>query len=363
MKYQWQNIKKNLNIVGIMSGTSLDGVDFVLVSKTASGVKYKDIASVSYPKKMKSSLLSLVEGKMDFRESQLLHFSLGKFYANSLEKIKNQKKWKFDLIGLHGQTVFHSAPLATTQIGEPSFLKIFNVPVVSDFRAKILSVGGQGAPLAPIFHNEIMGSQKYWGFLNIGGMSNLTFKEGSKLGATDLGPGNVYLDAAMRKLFSKEYDQGGRTALKGIPSIKIVKEYLLKNKFIKKPSPKSCGRKDFSEAEFASLMKKMKGFCKEDILATFSEITLFPIIKEIKKRKIKILVVSGGGAYNNYFLKRLEGEFKEIEIMTSDDLGWPVQAVEGGAFALLAALKISDVKPDLSYMGLGKKLSPLGRVD
>lgn len=357
--------RKNLNIVGIMSGTSMDGVDFVLVSKRADKLKYKDMASVSYSKKMKAALLELAEGQMEFRASQLLHFELGKFYAKSLEKIKLSKKWKIDLIGLHGQTVFHQAPLATTQIGEPSFLKQFNVPVVSDFRAKILSVGGQGAPLAPIFHDAIMKEDgiKSWGFLNIGGMSNITFREGSKLTATDLGPGNVFLDGAMRSLFSKEFDKGGRAALKGLPDMKIVKKYCAGNKFIKKTAPKSCGREEFSEVELNKLLKEMKSFRSEDVLATLCEITLLPIIRETQKRRVNSLVVAGGGAYNGYLMKRLEESLLDVEVLTSEDIGWPIQAVEGGAFALLALHKVMGVRPNLSYMGLSKKLSPLGRVD
>lgn len=362
MKYQ-KSLRTKLNIVGIMSGTSLDGVDFVLVGRNLKDLKYKDMSSVAYPKKMKKSLLNLAEGRMGFREAQELHFELGKFYAKSLKKIKTQKKWKIDLIGLHGQTVFHKAPLATSQIGEPSFLKIFGVPVVSDFRAKILSVGGQGAPLAPLFHNEIMKNQKSWGFLNIGGMSNLTFKEKFGLSATDVGPGNVFLDSAMRVFYSKDYDKGGKIASNGLPNIKVVKGYLSKNKFLKKKAPKSCGRSDFSELELNRLLKKMKKLSGPDIMATLAEITVNPIVQEVKKKKIKSLVVAGGGAYNMYFLKRLEDSLEGVQILTSEDMGWPIQAVEGGAFALLAANKVLGVKADLSYMGLDQKLSPLGRVD
>ena len=178
------SLKKNkarLNIVGIMSGTSFDGVDFVFVTKTKESLKYKDMSSVSYPKKLKNRLMDLAEGAVSFREAQSLNFELGRFYSAALKKIKNQKKWKIDLIGLHGQTVFHNPPGSTLQIGEPSFLKSFDVPVVSDFRSKIVAHGGEGAPLAPIFHNEIMKKEISWGFLNLGGMSNLTLKKSSIL--------------------------------------------------------------------------------------------------------------------------------------------------------------------------------------
>ncbi len=352
-----------LNIVGIMSGTSLDGVDFVLVEQNIKKFKYKDMGSVVYSKHMKKALFNLAEGRMSFRDSQLLHFKLGKFYADSLDKIQRIKKWKIDLIGLHGQTVFHQAPKATVQIGEPSYLKRFNVPVVSDFRAKILSIGGQGAPLAPLFHNAIMGHKKNWGFLNIGGISNITFKEGKKLNATDVGPGNIFLDGAMRKLFFKDFDRGGKTALRGVPHIKLAKEYIVTNSFLKKKTLKSCGRKDFSEVELNTILKRMKNLSSQDILATLSEITILPIIDKIKNRKIKLLIVSGGGAYNCYLLKRLEESLKGVKVLTSESIGWPIQAVEGGAFAFLAANKILDFKLDLSYMGVDKILSPLGRID
>ncbi len=354
---------KKLNIVGIMSGTSLDGVDFILVEQNIKELKYKDMGSIVYPKGMKRALLELAEGRMSFRDSQRLHFKLGKFYAHSLDKIQRAKKWKINLIGLHGQTVFHQALEATAQIGEPSYLKRFNVPVVSDFRSKILSIGGQGAPLAPLFHNVIMGNKKNWGFLNIGGVSNITFKENKKLSATDIGPGNIFLDGAMRKLFSKDFDCGGKIALKGIPDIKLAKGYIAVNKFFKKKAPKSCGRKDFSEIELDKILKKMKNLSSPDILATLSEITILPIINKIKNRKIRLLIVSGGGAYNHYLLKRLEKSLRGIKVLTSEDIGWPVQAVEGGAFALLARYKVLGIKPDLSYMGVNKVLSPLGRMD
>lgn len=360
------SLKKNkarLNIVGIMSGTSFDGVDFVFVTKTKGSFKYKDMSSVSYPKKLKNRLMDLAEGAVSFREAQALNFELGNFYSNALKKIKTKRKWRIDLIGLHGQTVFHNPPSSTLQIGEPSYLKSFGVPVVSDFRSKIVAEGGEGAPLAPIFHNEVMKNEKNWGFLNLGGMSNLTLKKNSKLFASDLGPGNVFLDEAMRILYKKEFDKGGAESLKGIPDLSIVKKFCSSHKFIKKTVPKSCGREDFSKKDLEELLVSMKKLSATDIMATLCEITLYPILKELKKSKIKTLVVSGGGALNNYFMKRFEEDLNGSEVITSDDLGWPTQSVEGAAFALLAAYKIEDKSCDLSYMKFKKKLSPLGRVD
>ncbi len=352
-----------MNVVGIMSGTSLDGVDFVLCGFNAQKTIYKDQAHKKFPKVLKQNLESLAEGKLSFREGQKLHFELGKFYFTALKSILNTKKWCIDLIGLHGQTVYHFPPLGTTQIGEPSFLRKLGVPVVSDFRSKLLTYGTDGAPLAPIFHDEILKNNKSWGFLNLGGMSNLTTKSQSKpLFASDFGPANIFLDKAVKKLFNKEFDKDGQKSLKGLANLKILESYVKENRFFNLKHPKSCGREEFSEKEFLRLMKKMKNLDKYDILATFCEISLYPILKYLKKNPVKKLIVSGGGAKNKYFISRLKEEL-QINVCTSDSIGWPTESVEGAAFALLAYKKYIKKEVNLEYLGLKEPLSPLGRMD
>jgi len=357
---------KKMNVVGIMSGTSLDGVDFVLTSLGGEKPIYKDMSSVSFPKKLKSKLFEVAEGKMDFRESQLVHFELGAFYNKALSKIVDKKGWRFSLIGLHGQTVFHQAPEATTQIGEPSFLKSFDVPVVSDFRSKIVTAGGQGAPLAPIFHRELLKSGlkgSNWGFLNIGGMTNITIKIGDKTVATDLGPGNVFLDQAAREFLNKDFDKNGNFAQKGLPDLKVVKRFVAQTPFFSKRFPKSCGRKDFSETAFRNLLRQMTKLSQEDQMATLAELSLFPIVSFLKNKGVTELIVAGGGVKNAHLMNELKRRLVGVDIQYSEDFGWPGQAVEGGAFAHLAFMKIKGKSPDLGYMGLKKTLSPLGRVD
>ena len=355
--------KKKLNVVGIMSGTSLDGVDFVLTSLGGPKPAYKDMASVSFPKPMREALFQVSENKVNFRQVQRLHFDLGKFYEASLTKILKKKKWKIDLIGIHGQTVFHEAGKATVQIGEPSFLKKFNTPVISDFRSKIVGAGGEGAPLAPIFHKELMGTKSNWAFLNLGGMSNISLFQDSKFLATDLGPANVFVDLGAKYFFDKDFDKGGKESRKGLPDFKVVKNFLKKNSFLNKRLPKSCGREDFSELEFKKLVKKMKHLSPQDSMATLSEITLFPIFDFLRTKKIDRLIAAGGGVKNLYFMKRLRELFPDLDIETSEALGWPSQAIEAGAFAHLAFLKVHQKSVDLSYMGFKKPLSPLGRMD
>jgi len=353
-----------MRVVGIMSGTSLDGIDFVLCDVTAQKITYKDRGYKKFSSTLRQKLENLAEGSMSFRDSQKLHYELGSYYYKTLKKIVKDKKWKIDLIGLHGQTVYHFPPLGTTQVGEPSFLTKLSVPVVSDFRSKLLVYKTQGAPLAPVLHEFILKNEKSWGFLNLGGMSNLTLKtEKKSLFASDFGTANVFLDRAVKELFNKDYDKGGEFCLRGLPDEKIVTAYIKSHKYFKKNHPKSCGREDFSEKDYLGLMNKMrKNLSKYDVLATFCEISIYPIVSYLKKNPVKKLVVSGGGAKNKYFLKRLKEEL-ECEVLTSEDLGWPVEAIEGGAFALLAFRKLKNKKTDFKYLGLKENLSPLGRID
>lgn len=356
--------KKVKKIVGIMSGTSFDGVDFVLIQKKHQTYEYIDTGSVSFPLKLKREIEKLAEGGGSFRASQKLQFSLGKFYAASLAKIKSRKKWTFDLIGLHGQTVFHNPPFATSQIGEPSFLKKFNVPVVSDFRSKIVAFGGEGAPLAPIFHYEILKDKRDWAFLNLGGMSNITLKVKGKKIASDLGPANIYLDRAAQESLKEQFDKDGAQCERGLPDMKVVRSYIKSEKFFSKKIPKSCGREEFSEKSFEKLWGKMKSLRTEDKFATLAEISLWPIISFLKKEKVKDVYISGGGAKNKYFLKRLAYELDGVRVQTSEEaLAIPVEAIEGASFALLADYKIQNKSVDLSYMGFKKSIGPLGRVD
>jgi len=351
-----------MNVVGIMSGTSLDGVDYVLCDVTAQKINFKERAFKKFPDALKNRIKSLAEGQMLYRDSCELHYDLGEFYYKSLEKIIKAKKWKVSLVGLHGQTVYHFPPKGTTQIGEASHLTKLGLPVVSDFRSKLLAYKTQGAPLAPIFHEFLLKNKKSWGFLNLGGMSNLTLKiSNKKLFASDFGPANIYLDQAVNELFKKDYDKGGGLCLKGLPEMSIVDDYIKKHTYFKMKHPKSCGREEFSEIEYKKLMKKMLKLSDFDKLATLCEISLQPIIKYLKNNKVSELVVSGGGAKNNYFIKRLK-ESLDCKVITSEELNWPVEAIEGGAFALLAYRRFKNIKTDFSYLGLNKKIDPIGLI-
>lgn len=350
-----------------MSGTSLDGIDYVLCDvrqrRGLFSIEYIDKSSAVFPPRLKKDLLDTCENKKSLRDAWDLHFKLGEQYCKSLEKIIEKKKWKFELIGLHGQTVYHS-PVSTLQIGEPSYLKKFGVPVVSDFRSKNVAFGGPGAPLASYFHKCAFWSRgRAVAYLNLGGMSNVSYFDKNGDGfSSDLGPGNVYVDWAMREFYNKNYDKNGVEALKGLPHIGSLKKFLKEDSFLRKRFPKACGREEYSEVEFKKMARFLKKLSLEDRIATLAEYTVQAIVSQIKNFSMDRLVVGGGGGKNKYFMSRFREELSKVNVVTSDELDWPVDAVEGGAFALLAFMRVQNKAYPQELLKDTMPSVPLGRV-
>lgn len=367
--------RKVLRIVGIMNGTSIDGIDFVLTSVQKKGsqvqVKYLDQASISFPKSLSEKLYRAARHELKVDELSLLHHELGRYYAKTLSEIKKKKKWSFQLVGLHGQTVFHKAPEATLQIGESSYLSSeLKVPVVSDFRVADLALGGQGAPIASLFHKVAFGAlkkkNKAWALHNLGGISNLTVitRSGKVERAFDTGPANMLMDLFVKQKSNKTYDANGAWASQGIPYHKVIDEFL-EEKFFKKKPPKSCGREEFGEAFLNKLIQKINQARAEDQLATLVEFTARSIAyayhHHVKSTPTEILLC-GGGAKNHYLKKRIQFHLPELVVKTTEDYGWPSQAIEGGAFALLAAYRLWNMPSNLPETTGAQRSVTLGKV-
>lgn len=353
-----------------MSGTSLDGVDYVLCKeKSNKELKYVDKHFVRFSKDLKDRLLKAVANELDLWSSAQLHYDLGEFYASGLKKICKQKAWKFQLIGLHGQTVFHDPQKCTFQIGEPSFLKKeFGVPVVAQFRNSNIAHKGHGAPFAPFFHKALMaGSKQRWAFQNIGGMGNVTYNSKGKLYAFDTGPGNILINEYMDLLLGKEYDKDGKVAAQGLPHLDLVHQWITSIDYFSKPTPKTCGRENISVKALSGHLKVLKNLSIEDQIATLTEFTVLSL-KDQYTRFIKpfpeLIIVSGGGAKNLRLMKRMSFHFSDCEVVTSEELlGWPVDAIEGGAFAWLALKRYRDEKIiDLPSVTGTKTSTQLGMI-
>jgi anhydro-N-acetylmuramic acid kinase len=357
------NAKKVVHCVGIMSGTSLDAVDFVYCSifpmeksTTQTKMKWNDIATVPFPKSLLGQLKVAVSHDMSVDKLSILHHDFGRFIAKSLEKIIEIQKWKVQLVGFHGQTVCHLPPKTTLQIGEPSYISnITGCPVVSDFRVGDLAAGGQGAPLASLFHQQVLGpllkqraQGKAFAVQNIGGISNLTLfdKKAQVTAAFDTGPGNMLMDLAMSKLShgKQTYDRFGLTARKGRVDAQLLK-HLMSHPFMKQRSPKSCGREEFGE----TLWEREKDFFKklslEDMLATLTDFTAKSSGFELKNANVGLVAIAGGGAKNPFLMERIR-HYADCEVCTVDDY-WPTQAIEGAAFALLAYYRMLGLVSNL----------------
>jgi anhydro-N-acetylmuramic acid kinase len=370
--------KKELRILGIMSGTSVDGIDFVLCklkkkSSTNVEIQYLDQAYAAFSPSLREKLLKATEHRTNTAETAELHHELGRIYASELKKIAGKKKWKFDAIGMHGQTVFHGAPRATLQIGEPSYLSAeFAVPVVSDFRTADLAFGGQGAPIASLFHKVVFQSKfpkKTISLHNLGGISNLSLinAKGKIEKAFDTGPANILMDKMISKISEGEipFDKDGKFSARGLPAEKWIEKRLNADVFVQAKPPKSCGREEYGEAFLTELNQDLGTMIPEDKMATLCEYSARSIALaygKFCKPAPSTIILCGGGAKNKFLRKRIQFHLPKANIVSTEEFGWPVDAIEGGAFALLAAYRIWDLPSNLPITTGAKKAVTMGKI-
>jgi anhydro-N-acetylmuramic acid kinase len=371
-------------VLGIMSGTSLDGVDYALCEISPSRVKLKKMWSVDYPRELRKRLLAAASDKLSSYGLSQLHHDLGRFYADKAPAVK------FDYVGLHGQTIFHnpSKKGATFQMGEPAYLAArFNVPVINQFRTMDLALGGQGAPLATLFHKRVFGRKNLnVAVNNLGGISNVTYlpKSGGKILSFDTGPANILIDGAMARLTKGKQtcDIGGAFAAQGISSTGLVYKWLKHPYFAKRP-PKSTGREEFNEKFLTKALvdcKKAK-LGKFDVIATLTEFTALSIALNYERflpQWPDVVVLCGGGSKNPTLTKYIshglketqwvdilgnkKKDFRPIEVVASDDWGWPSQAIEAAAFALLAFCTMTQKTGNIPQTTGAKRAAVLGQI-
>ncbi len=367
--------KKDLKVLGIMNGTSLDGIDFVftIVKKSNSAKKPPKISYIShktfsFPQALKNKLKSAARHDLKVNELSLLHHELGRFYAACFGRLKSNQK-KIDLIGLHGQTVFHQAPNATMQIGESSYLSVVSkTPVISDFRVSDMALGGQGAPIASLFHQVIFIDKKSRVSMhNLGGISNLSLISSKGVEkAFDTGPANMLMDLCMQHITKGKthFDKNGLLASQGLVRLDQVGN-LLKHPYFKMKPPKSCGREEFGEAFLKKFMRESSKLSAADKMATLSEFTAWSIAlsyQKYLKRLPEKIIFCGGGANNKHLLKRIQNLLPEVKIQTTADYGWPVSCVEGAAFALLAAYKAWGLNSNLHRTTGASRPTSMGKI-
>ncbi|MGC2401817.1 MAG: anhydro-N-acetylmuramic acid kinase [Acidobacteriaceae bacterium] len=358
-----------MTVAGIMSGTSADGIDVAFTriepnpeNPSLPVLQLLGHAGFPFPLALRSAVLAAMDAKaISTAELARLNWRLGQAYAEALMATLERHPCKLDLIGCHGQTIYHQALPArylgrqaacTWQIGEMAIVaQRSGVPVVSNFRPADMVAGGQGAPLVPLLDFVLFRHPARGRVLqNLGGIGNLTALPPNAalldIVAFDTGPGNMVIDQLMQQLFGQRYDRGGKIGARGETLEKVVSGQLRQPFFRDRP-PKTAGREQFGAeytSRFLAACRKAKAR-PEDTIATATALTARSVglafsrfVRNSMHRAPVDIVVSGGGARNQTLMRMLREQLEpqDCTVHASDDLGLPAEAKEAAAFALLA---------------------------
>lgn len=351
-------LNRTARVLGIMSGTSLDGADYALCRIGPAGVRLLEFWQAPFSVALRNRLLQAAEGQATSHEVGKLHHDLGRFYARHAAGPARRHKPR--LVGLHGQTIFHhphASHPATFQLGETAYLaEALRIPVVGNFRAADLAAGGQGAPLATAFHvRQFARRGAHVCMHNLGGISNVTsidWRRGQtpRLLSFDTGPGNMLVDLAARH-YSKgrrSMDRQGRRAAHGKVESALLNRWL-RHPFFRQAPPKSTGREMFGARFFETILPEMKtsGLDGDDALSTLTQFTVDSLVLNYRLHLPNMpgrVILAGGGAANPELVRRIREGLQTLhprmEIVTSLEFGWPWQSVEPAAFAWLAWLRM-----------------------
>jgi anhydro-N-acetylmuramic acid kinase len=360
---------RSMTVAGIMSGTSADGIDVAVVriapDKRRPNLRLLAHEGFPFPPGLRRAVLAAMDAaQISTAELARLNWRLGLEYADAVKATIKKHKAKFgrlDLIGCHGQTLFHQAlPQAfagrkfecTWQAGEAAIIaSALGAPVVSNFRPADMAAGGQGAPLVPLLDYVLFADAKRGRVLqNIGGIANLTAipagATADRMIAFDTGPGNMVIDALVQKLFRRQFDRNGAIAARGAV-LDAVLRVELRNSYYKLTPPRTAGREQFGRTYVAKFLNACRNQSKrpEDAVATATALTAGTIAKSYERFALPWMktgkvdyIVSGGGVRNATLMAMLAQRLGPMgcELAASEDFGLPAEAKEAAAFALLA---------------------------
>lgn len=378
-------------VAGVMSGTSADGINVAIVRLLGRGTNVRFAllaeAQFEFPAAVRKAVLASMNAPAA-RVADLarMNFLLGRLYADAvLATKKRHGVTKLELIGCHGQTIYHQGTaepylgtrLATTwQTGEGAVVaQRTGVHVVSDFRTADMAAGGKGAPLVPMLDYIVYRHRSRGRILqNIGGIGNLTaIPAGAKLEeviAFDTGPGNMVIDACMEKLYGKRYDQDGRIAVAGHILDEVVSEFMREAYFRQKP-PKTAGREEFGVEYVQRFLRRCGRARKEDVIATATALTVRSIAHSVQtfalrkgQGRFQDFVVAGGGSRNRTMMKWIASELAPmgLRLRDSSEFGVPAESKEAIAFAVLAYLTWNRQPGNVPSATGAKKAVILGKI-
>jgi len=356
--------------IGIMSGTSLDGVDVALCKFEANACEIIATHFLAYPAELKLSLLALHASQPNELESALLLGNkLAHLYADAVKNMLATTKVNADqiaAIGCHGQTIRHRPELGfTLQIGNNALLaELTNITVVGDFRSRDIAASGQGAPLVPAFHKAIFGNNTLnRAIINIGGIANITYlnKNGDVLGF-DSGPGNMLLDAWAKLKLDQDFDADGAWAATGVVHESFLSN-MLAEPYFALPPPKSTGRDLFNDT-WLKQHTLYPHTHPQDIARTLVELSAYSICQALHKYcpAVDEVYLCGGGARNCLLVNTIKTMLADTPVMNTDALGVGVDWLEAVAFAWLSKQTIENKASNLPAVTGAKGLRVLGAI-
>src|SRR5471032_2295707 len=356
--------------IGVMSGTSLDGLDIALIEQ-APAIKLIATHYIPMPESLRAELLGLcASGPDEIARSAIAQQNWVKLAAQGIHTLLDQQQLKphdIRAIGSHGQTIRHEPARGfTVQIGNPALLtELTGITVVSDFRSRDVAAGGQGAPLVPAFHEALFGERAgNRAVLNIGGFSNLSMIEtGKPVAAFDCGPGNVLLDAWIQSQHGKSFDRDGAWGATGQVDPLLLKA-LLSDPFFLTKGPKSTGREVFNLGWVHHHLFQLPTIAPENVQATLLELTALTITESLQAAQAQTneLLVCGGGAHNAALMARMAALLPQTKVSSTAAFGVDPDWVEAMAFAWLAHCCLEGVPANRPSVTGAKGLRVLGAI-
>ena len=375
-------------VAGLMSGTSLDGIDVAIARLRGSGrsLELEQLAfqHTDYPAEVRETLHRNVEAATsNVRDLSQLHALLGRLFADAIRhtaEAAGHEVAEIDLVGSHGHTVHHvpdpecfagtDGVASTLQLGAPGVIATrLGVPVAADFRTADVALGGQGAPLVPYFDWVMFGdADEQRALLNLGGIANVTvLPRGAgpeAVTAFDTGPANMVIDALAARLCGEPYDRDGAHAAAGTPDEALLAD-LLADAYFHRPPPKSTGREAFGTAYVDALVAHGNGR-PDDLLATATALTARSVADAVARFAADVpldaLIVSGGGVHNRELMRGLAAAFAPVPVRTTADYGVAPDAKEALCFAVLAHEFLNGVPTNLPSVTGASRPTLLGTL-
>jgi anhydro-N-acetylmuramic acid kinase len=379
--------KKKMRVAGLMSGTSVDGVDVAVVDITKQKVHLLAFDVFPYPPALRREILRLCRPETA-RLDNICHYNfvLGEVFADAIIKLCRKSGIplsSIDLVGSHGQTIYHNPRgkrysrttiRSTLQIGEPSIVAHrTGITTVADFRPRDIAAGGEGAPLVPYADYFLFGHNRLSRAVqNIGGIANVTFlPRGCKqddIIAFDTGPGNVVIDSIIRLISGgkQRLDPAGKMAAQGTIDKRLLNE-MLRHPFLRRRPPKSTGREEFGDF-FANRIyqqatqKGLSDFCLIATVTAFTANSIARAYHQFLPTMPDEVILCGGGSHNNTLVEMLQSKLPNVKMLSTEDFGISVDAKEAVSFAILAWATIKGLTNNVPSVTGADRPVVLGKI-